>query len=103
MASDKLVKYLLCFDHPRGEGKAHFFHRYGFSADSPEMLRMSLLILAHTGRLRDEISTPYGRKYIVDGEIPTPVGRSVRIRSVWFRETDEARIRFVTAYPMEDG
>jgi hypothetical protein len=46
-----------------------------------------------------EIASRYGTKYIIDGEIVTPIGTTVRLRSVWVVESHDERPRFVTAYP----
>ena len=45
-----------------------------------------------------EIRTPHGTKYIIEGNLIAPQGRSVRIVTVWIEEHSDRRPRFVTAY-----
>jgi hypothetical protein len=41
----------------------------------------------------------HGEKYIVEGTIATPVGRVVRVRTVWIIDRGETVPRLVTAFP----
>ncbi|MFW6193616.1 MAG: DUF6883 domain-containing protein [Gemmatimonadota bacterium] len=43
--------------------------------------------------------TRHGMKYVVDGELTTPDGRTARIRTVWIAQPGNPRPRLVTAYP----
>jgi hypothetical protein len=45
--------------------------------------------------------SPFGKRYIVEGELFGSGGRKAIIRSVWFVETGEDIPRFVTAYPLQ--
>jgi hypothetical protein len=45
----------------------------------------------------------FGRRLVVDGDLSTPTGRVVRVRTVWYVERHEDFLRFVTAYPLEGG
>jgi len=45
--------------------------------------------------------TPFGTRYVVEGPLSTPNGRSVNVRVVWFVEHAETIPRLVTAYPLE--
>ena len=85
-----------------GKAKAQFFHRMGFRKERAEELRNALLEVARTGEVHSVVSTPYGTKYIVDGELLTPLGRRVNVRTVWIVERGEDIPRFVTAYPREE-
>lgn len=42
------------------------------------------------------VSTPYGTKYVVEGE-PVGLRRTARVRSVWIGEGSERTLRRVTA------
>lgn len=46
--------------------------------------------------------TEFGKKYMLEGLIVSPVGRTPRIRSVWFVATGDAAPRLVTAYPVSE-
>ncbi len=42
----------------------------------------------------------FGTRYVIDGIIHAPDGRTPNVRSVWFIEQGEPIPRFVTAYPL---
>ena len=56
-------------------------------------------MIAKSDKVIQEISSRYGTKYIIDGEIATPLGITARLRTVWVVESQDERPRFVTAYP----
>jgi hypothetical protein len=97
----KLVGYLLNAAHPDGGPKARFFERFGFAAGRWRELADALRRHAQTHPARAEPS-PYGTRWIVEGTISTPSGRSPRVRSVWFTDTAGAAPRLVTAYPLPE-
>ena len=96
----KLSGYLLSFDHPAGRGKARFFTELGFRADAPQVLRLALLQHAATNEVSSVQRGPFGSKYLIDGRVYGPAGRSANIRSVWFTETGRSNARLITAYPL---
>jgi hypothetical protein len=86
-------------DHPEGGAKAKFFLRHGFTPERPAILEKTLRQVAASGSVVETVSVRYGRKYVVDGEMPMPEGSVVRLRTVWIVLTPEDVPRFVTAYP----
>jgi hypothetical protein len=38
-------------------------------------------------------------RYVLDGPLETPLGRSPKVRSIWVIERNQTLPRFVTAYP----
>ena len=70
-----------------------------FSSDEPDRLIRALLRMAVVGVVAEEVVTPFGRKYIMDGMLETPNGWVVNIRSVWMVRKSEIVPHFVTAYP----
>ena len=97
---EKISGYLLSTTHRDGRHKAAFFTRYGFSLDSWENLAESLLRHASDHEVNKIEESPFGTRYIIDGIMVAPDGRTPCIRSVWFIEKDENLPRFVTAYPL---
>jgi hypothetical protein len=99
----KLRDYLLSPTHPHGRHKAFFFGRLGFSQERWQELASAL----HAHTERHEVGkveeTAFGMRYAVDGDLSTPSGRVVRVRTVWYVERGEDFPRFVTAYPLEGG
>ena len=82
-----------------GHTKAAFFYKAGFTRQRVVGLRLALLDLAQKGDVTEVTEMLYGVKYVVDGELRTPTGESIEIRTVWIVEKREVRPRFVAAYP----
>jgi len=97
----KLGEYLLSLTHPVGRSKAEFFRGLGFDEGNIALLEQGLLAIVRDREVTDTITSSHGMKYIVEGELPTPVRGSVEIRTVWIVEPDDTRPRFITAYPAE--
>lgn len=98
---DKITGYLLSTSHRDGRHKAAFFLGFGFTAGDWQTLRAALLRHASEHEVAKVESTEFGTRYVVEGTIRTPDGRTPSIRSVWFVESDQDAPRFVTAYPLE--
>jgi len=98
---EKITGYLLNSDHLAGRGKARFFSRFGFSLKAWRVLAAALNKHAIGNDISGVEVTDYGKKYIIEGKLDTPSGRSPTIRAVWFISRGETVPRFVTAYPVE--
>ncbi len=96
---EKLTHYLLALGHPVGGPKAAFFRMHGFDEANLAELEAALLGIARSAGVKVTTSKN-GTKYIADGDLPTPRGRTVQIRTVWIVEPTEPRPRFITAYPL---
>lgn len=94
----KLTEYLLSVTHPVGRAKARFFRMFGYSEENAALLQEGLLLIAERNEVKEIKEAPFGAKYVIDGDLVTPDGRTVRISSVWVIE-EEGPPRFVTAYP----
>lgn len=99
----KVNAYLLSESHPAGRAKAAFFRRHGFRVAAWEALRDALIVHGRTADVVSTIETPFGTKYILEGTLAAPDGRSPRLRTVWFVTTGETSPRLVTAYPAVGG
>jgi hypothetical protein len=97
----KITEYLLNPEHPDNGGKARFFTMLGFSRDEPGDLVAALEKLAGAGSVVNRVDTIHGVKYIVDGRIVSPTGRSAPVRTVWIVDRGSDSPRLVTAYPVE--
>lgn len=95
----KLKDYLLSETHPAGKAKAKFFRSFGYNEANIELLERGLLTIALKQEINETVSSPHGLKYIVDGTLQTPVGRSINLRTVWIIDKGQDRPRFVTAVP----
>jgi hypothetical protein len=95
----KLSNYLLSETHAVGKVKARYFRSLGYTEENEDLLADGFLMIAKSEGVSQEITSRYGNKYIIEGELVTPIGTRVRIRTVWVLESHDERPRFVTAYP----
>jgi hypothetical protein len=96
----KLTNYLLSPTHRKGRDKAAFFARFGFSAESWEMLAFAIREHAAAYDVATMETTPFGTSDTLEGALLSPDGRAPRVRVVWFIETGETVPHLVTAYPL---
>jgi hypothetical protein len=97
--AEKLTNYLLSETHPVGKLKARFFRSLGYDERNVDLLREQLREIARSGVVSKFDPSPYGTKYIVDGQLISPTGGQALIRTVWVIEPGQPP-RFVTAYPL---
>ena len=97
--SGKLLGYLLSENHAVGKAKAKFFRLVGFDVHDADMLEQGLIAIAQEQPVVEVVTSPYGTKYIIDGPLTAPNGRTIHIRTVWIIENNVSEPRFVTAYP----
>jgi hypothetical protein len=95
----KIVDYLLSDTHAEGRGKAQIFRQFGFSPSDPEILRHALLHLARNNEVATVQSSSYGTKYVIEGPLMAPDGRTLVIRTVWIIDAGTSNPRFITAFP----
>lgn len=97
---EKLTDYILSETHADGKLKAKLFRKVGFNETNLALLEKSLLNIAYTGEVKDIVESIHGTKYVIDGEIKTPSGKILKIRTVWILEPNKNAPRFVTTYPV---
>jgi hypothetical protein len=95
----KLSDYLLSETHPVGRLKSKFFRSLGYSEGNVELLEHQLLAMAHDLEVDEVAGSAYGRKFLIEGNLHTPAGQTVRVRAIWLLEIGDERPRFITAYP----
>ena len=96
----KLIDYLLSETHSVGKSKAKLLRTVGFNEGNVQMLKKGLLEIAHTKDVAEVITTLHGVKYVMDGDIRTPVGLVIKMRTIWIIDAGQERPRFVTTYPL---
>jgi hypothetical protein len=101
VAEEKVVGYLLNPLHPDGAGKAQFFAALGFGTEDWRLFADSLRGVAARNQVTRTVESDHGVKYIVDGTIETPAGRSPWVRTVWIVDHGQTVPRLVTAYPQQ--
>ncbi len=98
---EKITDYLLSETHAVGKSKARYFRSFGFGHDTASQLRQGLLTIAKSREVVRAEKSLHGTKFIVDGELKTPKGVMIRVRTIWIVEKDMDSPRFITAYPIE--
>lgn len=96
----KLKDYLLSETHSVGKSKAKLLRSSGFNETNVTSLKEGLLAIAHSEQLIETDASPHGIKYIIEGELKTPTGGAIKMRTVWIIDKGQERPRFVTAYPV---
>lgn len=95
-----VLAYLLCLDQPDCLRKAQFFARLGFSVANWPALAAALHTHAKANAASSAVNFEYGTKFIVDGPLQSPLGRSSPVRAVWIIEGagEPEAPQFITAY-----
>jgi len=99
---EKIVDYLLNSRHPDNGGKAGFFLDLGFDRNNWQALAAAFRKAAENQPISKFMASPHGTKYIVDGRIDTPGGKTPMVRMVRIVDLGLAAPRLVTAYPREE-
>lgn len=92
---------MLSESHTAGKSKAKFFRSFGFDESNLDQFEQGLIGIAQTEMLANATESPYGTKYVIDGELETPNGAIIHLRTVWIIETGDAIPRLVTAHPLD--
>lgn len=95
----KLKDYLLSETHMVGRSKAKFFRIFGFDETNLDVLEQSLITIAQTQEVKEQVSSIHGEKYVIDGTLMTPTGSTINIETVGIINKDQDKPRFITAYP----
>jgi hypothetical protein len=95
----KITDYLL--SEEKSGGKSAFYMAFGFTLADWVILKEALIQHASTHEVTRSSETSHGIKYIIEGEMQTPEGRSPQVCSVWIVDTGKDAPRLVTAYPLE--
>jgi hypothetical protein len=99
----KITAYLLNLAHLKGGAKAKFFLARGFTPEKWEELADALRHHARHNLVAQITHTPFGVKYALDCNLPTPDQSGPCIRTVWVIVDPDSNPRLVTAYPLTIG
>jgi hypothetical protein len=99
----KILEYLLNEDHREGGSKAHFFRQFGFRRGRWKQFAEALRNHALEHEVRHRAESNYGTRYVIEGALQTPDGRTPLIRTVWIVDDEATVPRLVTAYPIESN
>ena len=96
----KLTNYILSETHITGKFKAKYFNKLGFNKANVDVFEQSIRNIAEAQDVVEILETSYGNKYVIDGEIKSPSGIAVKVRTVWIIERRQKGPRFITVYPV---
>ena len=96
---EKVADYLLNAAHPDNAGKAPFFVSLGFNRANWPELASALRKLAVATEVAKSMETAHGIKYVLDGCMESPAGRTPMVRTIWIVDRGLDTPRLVTAYP----
>lgn len=99
VTEEKLRDYLLNENHPVGAAKAQFLARFGYRIDQAPLLKEALIKLARSNPTMTLTNTPFGTNYRIDGLLANPLGRNMRVTTIWHIERNGTRPRLITLYP----
>ena len=97
--SDKLTKYLLNFEHPKGGSKAKFFKIHGYDLSNFEQLAKELIRIINENEVNEILSTSFGINYSVVAHLESKTLQNPLIKTVWSISEERDIPHFVTAYP----
>lgn len=95
----KIVDYLLSRTHRDGRAKAQYFLGFGFDPEKWQVFAEALKGHAAANDVSESVTSPFGMRYIINGELEAPDGRKPRVRAIWFIEDGDDVPTLVTAYP----
>jgi hypothetical protein len=98
---EKITGYLLNPKHPYGRAKAKFFMTLGFRVEEWSTLADALREHGRIHEIKSSRETGFGPRYIVEGDLKTPTGRLVFVRSTWQFDSGSVAPRLITAYPVK--
>lgn len=78
----KITGYLLSTTHRDGRHKAVFFLSFGFAVGDWQALAAALLRHAEEHEVAKAENTPFGTRYVVEGTMETPSGRTPMIKEL---------------------
>jgi hypothetical protein len=96
----KVRDYLLNINHPDGGPKAKLLLNFGFTPSDAPVPENAIVSHAMSNEVSATIATAFGEKYLIEGPFENPIGKALKIRSVWVKELNGEMINFVTLYPI---
>ena len=98
---EKVLNYLLNSRHHYGASKAHFFAQFGFLPEKEEFLIQTLQEHGQKHDIVKVTETGFGPRYLIEGELRAPDGRTPHVCTVWQLDKGQLAPRLITAYPLK--
>lgn len=98
ISTEKIVQYLLNYDHPDGASKARVLAHAGFDREHPQVLELALREQHLTCEARRGKPSPFGEKYEITRLLTGPTG-AVLVTSIWIIRQAESFPRLITIVP----
>ena len=94
-------KYSKVFEHIKNYTIHNRRSRFERDETNVNQFEQGLIHIAQTELVAEVAETIYGEKYVIDGELETPSGDMIHLRTVWIIETGDDIPRLITAYPLD--
>ena len=94
IAEAKLTKYLLI--HLAKDDKSRFLAQAGYRLENWQQLQQDLREQILPLEAIPTVLTQYGQKYAITGNLISPNGRAIRVKTIWM--VTERRTQFVTLF-----
>ncbi len=92
----KIIEYLLNPEHPDGRSEARLFLNCGFKRKDWQEFAKAIRIHARKATTTT-LETLFGMKIIAEGDLATPSGKTLSVRSIWIVVMETPIL--VTLYP----
>ncbi len=99
VSKEKLIDYLLNFDHHDGRSKASFYQKFGFERTNYMDLIVALKRIIAENDFDSCIETHFGKKYIVYGYLDSKRQPKPMLKTVWQINKNDKFPYLITAYP----
>jgi hypothetical protein len=98
----KLRSSNICFLLLTGLVKARlrFSIEFGFDPQKWKELDKALRQHAMDNEITRQEQTIFGTRYVIEGFLKAPDGRSLNVRTAWFIDNESDIPRFITAHPL---
>lgn len=95
IAETKLTKYLLIL--LAKDDKSQFLAQAGYNLENWQQLQHDLREQILPLEATSTALTQYGQKYVITGNLISPNGKTIRVKTIWM--ITEQRAQFVTLFP----
>lgn len=96
IAPKKMWGYLLTFGEEAD--KSGFLALLGYTENDAERLAADIRQQLLPCDASPAGETAYGRKFVIEGRLRGPNGRSLPVKSIWMMEKATGRTKFITLY-----
>ena len=99
ISDEKLTSYLLVAK--KRNDKSQWLSKAGYIIDNWERLETDIRGLVLSNDATPQENTEYGQLYEINGELKSPKGDLLSVRTIWMTEYATGLTKFITMYPLK--